>query len=288
MKKNKNIEKVQINGTNSASLLLQQMVKLRLSKAWNMLKIQYILTKHLQKPTEKSEDTSLMGRKEGRIYYNLANIFASFDKKRKLAFLKLKLNKLKRSEIPSSEIMNYYEINFNLEAQKISKTLSKKSSFYSLKDQSTLLISYPNKVQVFNKRNILLNIILKKSYLKKKLSFEILKSLINSKIRTFSHNISLSLHDQNVLKSYGAGSMWVDPSEKLEVSSTFSAIPKKNQFSTYISFNSLNNSLIGENKEAKIATSNFQYFGNNKANALLKGLEILKNIHFKKKSVNFE
>jgi hypothetical protein len=81
---------------NSGMILLNQILKLHLSKIWNSLKINYILSKHRQRTKEKTE-TRLKANKMQRekIGFCIFQLVDKLEKKKNIAFLKMKLHKLK-------------------------------------------------------------------------------------------------------------------------------------------------------------------------------------------------
>lgn len=276
-------------GMNSAVLILDQILKLRLSRCWNRIKIESILSKQ-RSIMKRNEDMTSKG-KEGKWHFVLLKLVNSSAKKTKVAFLKLKFNKMKyeRNQSLGNSPSKTLQLNNEKFLNNLDKCLSKKSSFLSSKEQSTLLINFPLKLSKYAGSGIkgekkLIFLIERKTQEKISLALFLLRAFAKNQNQVLNKaEFILNLEKTKIVKTFGRGSIIVDRNEKLEDSSSFSAIPKKNQFSGYLSFGSLNNSLYENSKDSRKNIPNSQTLSR-KAIGYLKGLNALKGIFFKKKS----
>lgn len=272
------MSKVSTSKINTGVVMLNQMIRIRVSNCWNKIKISCILKRQEEQANIKPRHP--ISRK-GDLYCSIAKLCISLDKKKKLAFLKLKLNKMKREDNKAltdcSLKGNRYE-RYNDNSRGL--TISKNPSCYSLRDQSSFIFNMPRtglkKVSSligFKRvdRTILPTILKIKIDEMRRLAFERLKSLMQMEVIKMKSEtgryIIMPSQNPNSIQQFGTGSIIIDVHEKsINTSSLFSAIPVK-QSSGYFSINSLNNSLIDNSKDLSFGNKPMRY---------LKGLELLK------------
>lgn len=253
-----------------------------------MVKIASIMSKHEEILKGKIENYKVDS--SGKTHLSLVKMVNCLQKKKKVAFLKLKFNKMKFERKESMNMISKCnsELCFGKNSEGI---FSKKNSVYSLRDQSTLLIKFPfqrsksSNPVLLNKKSKIVKFVIRRTLKKLRFSFIKLKSLLDI---TRENKFIINLNDKKIVKRFGRGSIILEPpNQKLEDSSSFSAIPKKNQFSGYLSLGSLNNSIIDNSKDSKKSYTNPQILSK-KAVSFLNGLNSLKKIFFKKKKSMLE